>query len=128
MQVRNTQQRKLILELMTDNFSHPTADEVYELARKREPHISRGTVYRNLNFLAESGNIVKIIVPGGADHYDSKLERHYHFYCRSCRRLFDVPSVCSLTLDAIPAEMEKSGFLVEGHNLIFTGTCPNCSV
>lgn len=126
MTVRNTKQRNLVMELMEGNFSHPTADEIYELARKKNPKISRGTVYRNLNFLVESGNIQKIVVPDGADHYDSVLEMHYHFHCDSCGRMFDVPRSVSVEVGKASREMESEGFSVTGHNLIFTGICPDC--
>ena len=126
MQSRNTNQRKLILELMTENYSHPTADEIYELARKSDSHISRGTVYRNLNFLAEDGNILKISVPDGADHFDSTTKEHYHFHCLECGKMYDVPDSVSVEMKEAVREMELEGFLVEGHNLIFTGICPSC--
>ena len=50
-QSRNTQQRNLIRELLDNNYDHLTADEIYEIIRKKNPTISRGTVYRNLNVL-----------------------------------------------------------------------------
>ncbi len=126
MQSRNTNQRKLILGLMTENYSHPTADEIYELARKEDSHISRGTVYRNLNFLADNGYILKINVPDGADHFDSTIKEHYHFHCLKCGRMYDVPESVSVEMEEATKEMEQKGFLVEGHNLLFTGTCPSC--
>ena len=59
MQNRNSAQRSLILDIMAGNKTHPTANEIYEEARKKHPHISRGTVYRNLNFLVDSKNILR---------------------------------------------------------------------
>ena len=45
MQVRNTNQRKIILEILKNNYTHPTADEIFEKARAIDEHISRGTVF-----------------------------------------------------------------------------------
>lgn len=126
MQYRNTNQRKLIMELMTKNYTHPTADEIYELARKADSHISRGTVYRNLNFLAENGSILKISVPDGADHFDCTVKEHYHFHCLKCGKMYDVPKSVFVEMESAAKEMEQKGFLVQGHNLIFTGICPEC--
>ena len=126
MQSRNTNQRKLILGLMTENYSHPTADEIFELARKVDSHISRGTVYRNLNFLAEKGDILKISVPDSADHFDSTIKEHYHFHCLKCGKMYDVPESVSVEMEEAANEMKLKGFLVEGHNLTFTGICPSC--
>lgn len=127
MQVRNTNQRKIILDIMKDNFTHPTAEEIYQEARSIDPHISRGTVYRNLGFLSETGEILKINVPDGSDHYDSTLNQHYHFCCNSCCRMFDVPGTVSVDAQAVSDQMACNGFLVSSHNLIFTGLCPECN-
>ncbi len=131
MATRNTNQRKLILEIMDGNFSHPTADEIYEKARLLDPHISRGTVYRNLALLSQAGLLLKISIPNGADHYDSTLKNHYHFCCKSCNKMFDTPensiSKIKNIAASISSKMNEDGFLVEGHNLVFTGLCPECN-
>ena len=41
---RMTQQRRVILEELRRTKSHSSADEVYEMVRKRLPRISLGTV------------------------------------------------------------------------------------
>ncbi|MGC8659306.1 MAG: Fur family transcriptional regulator, partial [Desulfomonilaceae bacterium] len=56
-QIRQTSQRRIILEELAKLKTHPTANEVYEVVRKRLPKISLGTVYRNLELLSESGSI-----------------------------------------------------------------------
>ena len=58
---RNTRQRAVILDILRKNeSSHPTADLIYREARKILPNISLGTVYRNLNFLREQGQVHEI--------------------------------------------------------------------
>ena len=47
---RNTIQRSIILETVNKLKCHATADEVYNEVARENPHISRSTVYRNLNF------------------------------------------------------------------------------
>lgn len=126
MQVRNTSQRKLILDLMTGNYNHPNADDIYEMARKIDSHISRGTVYRNLNFLVENGSIRKINVSDGPDHYDCTLTEHHHFNCKKCGMVFDVPDSVVVQIEEASKEMESQGFSVEGHNLLLKGLCPEC--
>ncbi len=56
-QTRMTKQRKAILKVLKHTDSHPTADWIYEKVREEIPNISLGTVYRNLNVLAELGKI-----------------------------------------------------------------------
>lgn len=112
---------------MKDNCTHPTADEIYERAREINPHISRGTVYRNLALLSKTGEILKIRVPDGSDHYDSSLHEHYHFCCKSCGKMHDVPGEIKIQAKKVSDEMAKDGFTVDSHSLIFTGLCPSCN-
>ena len=44
-----SKQREIILEVIKNNRTHPTAEEIYILVTKNEPKISRSTVYRNIN-------------------------------------------------------------------------------
>lgn len=53
-----TRQRALILDIMREKSpQHLTADELFNEARLRMPHIARGTVYRNLKMMELDGEI-----------------------------------------------------------------------
>lgn len=123
-QLRNTKQRELVLNLLKEDHSHPTADEVYELARKQDPKISRGTVYRNLNLLADTGEIRRLSMTDGPVHYDTDKSQHYHFLCRKCNRVFDTPIPYHDYLNQTPESMK--GFKTEWHRLMLVGLCPDC--
>ena len=121
---RNTIQRSLVLEAVNKLKCHATADEVYQMVAQEHPTISKGTVYRNLHQLAESGEIRKIEVPGSADRFDHRCHDHYHVRCTKCGKVFDV------NMDYI-ADLEKNirdthGFEFTGHDLVFRGLCPDC--
>ena len=47
--MKYSKQREHILKTLRENVIHPTADEIYALARKEMPSLSLATVYRNLN-------------------------------------------------------------------------------
>ena len=85
-----SKQRELILQTVLQNPIHPTADQVYNQVRRQNPKISLGTVYRNLNFLAEMGKIKKISMPVGSDRFDGRLDEHYHAACACCGQVFDL--------------------------------------
>ena len=89
-QRRNTKQRKLVLDAVRQSYNHPTADEIYNAVREQDDKISRGTVYRNLNLLADAGEILSIKTPGGS-RFDRTIEPHAHIICTSCSRVIDVP-------------------------------------
>ena len=123
-QFRITQQRRIILEELRNLDTHPTAYEVYELVRKRLPRISLGTVYRNLETLAESGMIQKLETAGTRKRFDGVIANHYHVRCTKCGRVADVPVALISKIDKIAAE--ASEFEILWHRLEFGGTCPRC--
>ncbi len=121
---RNTIQCALVLETVNKLRCHATADEVYDAIVQEHPNISRATVYRNLNRLSQLGRIHKMEIPGGADRFDHECYKHYHIRCEKCGRVFDVD------MEYI-ADLEKKirdthGFEFTGHDIVFTGICPNC--
>lgn len=121
---RNTIQRRLVLEAVNRLQSHATAEEIYDEVVREYPHISRGTVYRNLKQLSEAGEIRKLEVPGGADRYDHRTFSHYHVRCMKCGRVFDVEMDYIEHLEQ--AIRDDHGFIISGHDIMFRGICPEC--
>ena len=118
-----TKQRQIILEELQKVCSHPSADEVYALVRRRLPRISLGTVYRNLEVLAEAGLIQKLALAGSQKRFDGTVENHYHIRCLKCGRVDDV-ALELLTLGE--AANFLNGYQCVGHRLEFFGICPYC--
>ena len=120
---RNTIQRELVLQAVTTLANHPTPEQVYDCISARFPGISKSTVYRNLNILCDSGVIVRIPVPGAAEHVDHNLAPHCHAVCRECGNLFDVKTA----VPDLSANLPDAGdFEIEDMRIIFTGICANC--
>lgn len=84
MQTRNTIQRQIVLQAVNQIHNHPTADAIYAVIAAQHPTISKATVYRNLNQLAAQGEILRVPVPTGADHFDFNIKPHYHVRCTKC--------------------------------------------
>ncbi len=122
--MRHSKQRQLILELVRANRGHPTADEIYEEARKHNPHISKGTVYRNLGLLIEEGILRGHRFDKDPERYDPILEEHSHFICRRCRKLIDLPVKPSVTMNSPLPDLP--GYKVESSTLLFSGICADC--
>lgn len=126
MKKRNTIQRSLVLETVKELRCHATSDEVYDAIVKKHPTISRGTVYRNLNLLSNTGEIRKVEIPSGADRFDHLCHEHYHARCVKCGRVID------MDMDYI-TDLEKNikdthGFEFTGHDVMFKGICPECKL
>ncbi len=121
---RMTNQRRIIIEELSKVRTHPTAMEVFEMARKRLPRISLGTVYRNLEVLTETGAIQKLETAGSQMRFDGTVEDHYHIRCVSCGRVDDVDSPISQRL--ADKRTRVQGYKILWHKVEFVGVCPEC--
>lgn len=122
--LKYSRQRESIKEYLNSTCEHPTADTVYLHVKQEYPNISLGTVYRNLNLLADLGEAVKITTAHGGDRFDGHTHPHYHFCCTTCG------SVIDLDLDelhCVNKEAEKNfDGIIESHTMMFFGTCSDC--
>ncbi len=123
-QTRMTRQRAIILEELRKLTTHPTADELYQIVRFRIPRISLGTVYRNLCFLSECGEIIRLETPGSLNRYDGNTAPHQHIRCVNCGCIADVNP-------PLPTP-DASGIHVPGFATVFRtrieydGLCETC--
>jgi len=121
---KHSKQRDALLMLLKSVKNHPTADWLYDELRKEFPRISLATVYRNLNLLVETGEIIKLDCNGNAEHYDGNPRNHYHFLCRKCSAIIDVSISSDKSLNELVAE--KNTLKIEDHALFFYGLCDKC--
>ena len=68
-QQRNTRQRQLVLDVVRGRRDHPTAEQIYQSVREQDAHVSRGTVYRNLNLLCDNREIYRVVM-SNSDRFD----------------------------------------------------------
>ncbi len=122
--MRLTTQRQIILEELGKVTSHPTANEVYDMVRKRLPRIGLGTVYRNLELLADSGIILKLEVGGTQKRFDATVDPHYHIRCSACGKVDDIDIPVQEHINQVA--MEASNYEVLGHHIEFSGICYSC--
>ena len=122
--MRLTSQRQVILEELRKVKSHPTANDVYDMVRKRLPRIGLGTVYRNLDLLAEKGIIRKLEVGGDQKRFDGDTSPHYHIRCVECNRVDDIFIEQSGELEQSAASC--CDYKILGHHVEFSGICSRC--
>ncbi|WP_457639155.1 Fur family transcriptional regulator [Persephonella sp.] len=120
---RNTQQRKIILDILRSTDIHPTADWIYERAREHIPNISLGTVYRNLKILKDEGLILELN-DGKQSRFDGRVDEHFHFKCTNCNSIYDIDSEDLVKVNK--SSLLKEGYQVESCDIFFTGICPQC--
>lgn len=123
--MRLTTQRQIILEELSKVTSHPTANEVYDMVRKRLPRIGLGTVYRNLELLAESGVILKLEVGGTQKRFDATTDLHYHVRCVQCGKVNDIDIPVQHEINQVASQI--SDYQILNHHIEFLGICKECS-
>ena len=121
-----SRQRELIHRIVLENPIHPTADEVYALARAQETNISLGTVYRNLNLLTDIGEAIKIPTPDGGDRFDGNVIPHNHFLCTSCGRLLDLELDMKSIEEVNRLAGENFDGIITSSSTLFYGECSDC--
>ncbi len=127
MALKYSRQRQVIKDFLMTRKDHPTADVVYMNVRHEYPNISLGTVYRNLSLLADLGEIKRLRVGDGVDHFDADISDHYHFVCTECRSVIDIMAD-GLERIIETVETANTGFDGEiiGHVTYFYGVCGDC--
>ena len=123
--LRNTIQKKLVYEAVVRLNDHPTAEEIYKEVKNRHTSVSRATVYRILNQLAEQQLILRIQVPDGADSFDHTNYPHYHLQCACCRRIFDIQKIAQEDIRVCVPDTKD--YRITGYSILFKGICKQCN-
>ncbi len=125
--IKYSRQRASIKKYLVQTHDHPTADTVYLHVKEEFPHISLGTVYRNLNLLADIGEIRKITTPDGGVRFDGRTMPHYHVVCDSCGAVVDL-ELDEEYIDSINKQASRHfDGTIAYHDTLFHGTCEKCS-
>ncbi|HEU4885081.1 MAG TPA: transcriptional repressor [Longimicrobium sp.] len=120
-----TRQRDVIARVIGDAAGPLSVNEILERAQRELAGLGVVTVYRTLKLLKEGGQVRTVVLPSGEPRYEPAARaHHHHFHCRACDAVYDLPG-CPLPL---PATREVSpGFIADGHEVTFFGTCPGCA-
>jgi Fur family ferric uptake transcriptional regulator len=113
----------LVLHTLRSFPVHPTAVELYAKAREAMPSLSLGTVYRNLEILARSGEVLCLERAGTSRRFDGNTAAHGHVRCTGCGRVGDVVGALP---DAVLDNVRSPGFDILGMEVEFTGLCSEC--
>ncbi len=117
---RKTKQKEVVLNYLKSLKTHPTAEKVFQEAKKQLPKISLGTVYRILNHLHKKGEIAELI--GAKSHWDADTTPHSHFVCQKCKRIIDMPE----KFPALEKNKHTKVGTVKNYQIYFYGICKKC--
>ena len=116
-----TPQRLEILRYLDTHRTHPTADTIYSDLKKNNPSLSKTTVYNTLQHLDEHGLVYTLTISGSESRFDSNINQHHHFLCKTCGSIIDVDFECPNT-----KKVEAGGHRIDEVHGYFKGVCASC--
>jgi Fe2+ or Zn2+ uptake regulation protein len=120
-ELKVTAPRLEIMKYLDRNRTHPTADKIYTDLKRKNPSLSRTTVYNTLEVLKKYEIIQILTISGSEMRYDFRDDMHHHFLCRTCGSLLDIDVKCQF-LD----KMLHGEHMVEEVHGYFKGLCRKC--
>lgn len=89
--LKYTRERRRIFEKVNGLSSHFDADGLYEMLRKEDQSIARGTVFRTIPLLLESGVIQTSVGKGKGEFFERSGSNghHDHIICVGCGKVIE---------------------------------------
>lgn len=122
--MRYSKQRESIFRTVVESCEHPTANMVYTSLKEDYPKLSLGTVYRDLNQLADAGRLKKIPLPDGSCRFDGTTGTHSHIICEDCGHVADVMGPPLKELETVIRR--ETDYTLTSYDLVMTGKCAKC--
>ncbi|OGW66797.1 MAG: transcriptional repressor [Nitrospirae bacterium RIFCSPLOWO2_02_FULL_62_14] len=123
-QLKLTRQREYILQAFLQN-EHITAEQMYRLLARKDPHIGLATIYRTLNLFCEAG-LAQARHFGSQTQYDNVSHKghHDHLICTGCGKIVEFENQEIERLQEQVAS--RHGFTIKTHKLELYGLCSHC--
>lgn len=126
---RRTRQRATIAEVLAELEEFRTAQDIHDLLRRRGDSVGLATVYRNLQAMAEAGEVDVVRTPDGQASYracgEATHAHHHHLICRVCGRTLEVEF--EGVEELIAALAAQHGFTDVDHSFELHGLCATCA-
>ena len=123
--LRVTRPRVALLDAVRDN-PHADTESLIGAVRTEPPGVSHQAVYDSLRALTSAGLVRRIQPSGSVARYETRVgDNHHHVVCRSCGAIADVD--CAMGEAPCLTASPTRGFTIDEAEVIFWGTCPECS-
>ncbi|MFL0268121.1 Fur family transcriptional regulator [Candidatus Clostridium radicumherbarum] len=122
------QRRAIVDNIIKNEGSHLTTEELYDLVKQECPEIGLATVYRTVQLLEELNVVSKLDLNDGCYRYELVHEdenhHHHHLICSNCGKVIEVQGDL---LEVLEHEIEsKYDFKIKNHSVKFYGICNEC--
>ena len=120
-----TPQRLAIVEVLVEMTPiHPSADLIYQEARKKGTRLSLSTVYATLNELSKQGIIKVLEFDRMENRYEANTTEHINLICKGCKKIMDYKPPLIIDTHEIS---KKCRFRVTDSRFEYYGYCQECS-
>ena len=100
--LRPTRQRVALARLLFEAVDrHVTAEQLHGEATTAVIPVSLATVYNTLHQFTAAGLLREVVVEPGRSYFDTNIDDHHHFFCKSSGMLQDIPGA-ALTVGQLP--------------------------
>ena len=76
--LKMTEQRKVIVKVLSDSTDHPDVESVHKRAAKIDKRIGIATVYRTIKLFEDNNLLEKHEFKGYSSRYETVRENHHH--------------------------------------------------
>ncbi|HNZ28818.1 MAG TPA: transcriptional repressor [Candidatus Goldiibacteriota bacterium] len=131
---RMTLARQAVMDVLSDSKEHLSAEEIFNLARKKNPDIGLTTIYRTTEILSSQGFLHKFDFGDKRARFelaDSSKGHHHHLVCTVCNKIIDYDDFIDEEVKLLNETQAKLGkkynFKIENHLIQFYGKCAQCA-
>jgi len=125
--LKQTGQRRRILQVFLGTREHLSIDELYQLVKKLDPKVGVTTIYRTLKLFSQCGIASEVELHDGISRYEPQLNRrsHHHMVCTDCG---DSVEFFSPEIEQVEVRIgTKFRYSTTRHFFQIFGLCARCS-
>jgi Fur family ferric uptake transcriptional regulator len=124
--LKNTPQRRLIIDVFFKSGKHASTEELYDQVRAIDSGVGQATVYRTLRLLCEANLAREMHFGDGTARYEPIADdsHHDHLICTRCGKNQEVVDE---TIERLQEELAaRYGFVLTSHRMYLYGLCGEC--
>lgn len=111
-----------ILDYLYTSMGHPNIDEIYSVLSSKMTSLSKATVYNTLELFTKKGLVNNLYIENNEVRYDVRTERHGHFKCIKCGRIYDIEVYDVKT----ELKEDNEDFKILSEEVNYRGICKDC--
>ncbi len=122
-----TPERQIVLEEVFTSHDHFEAEDLLFRIRRHNRRVSKGTIYRTLELLVESGLVRKVAFVDKHTHYEYVYGHghHEHLICLGCGQVIEFYQ--ELLESSLAQVCKQNNFSSKSHKVEVLGYCQQCN-